>query len=77
MTAQDAFQGEPEAFQGTVAGYSFYRILTARGREPARCRKHRRDAQLIETDGEYEETADHSAEEIWPSILVTALTDAL
>ena len=48
MAAEYAFHTEVETFQGAVFAESLQCILRARGRESARGRFERRDAQLIE-----------------------------
>lgn len=59
MATADAPDGEPGASQRPVFQDGFYGILAACGGVAAGGRKHRGDAQLIKTDREDEDAAQH------------------
>ena len=64
MAAQDASDGEVEAFDGTMLLQGFDGILRTGRREAARRRCHRRDESLIETNGEDEQTGEQGSGKI-------------
>lgn len=60
MTAQDATNGEPQPFKGTVLLDGLYGILRTCGRKAARGGSERGDKLLVKTDGEDEQAGKHS-----------------
>ena len=60
MTAQDAANGKPQPFNGTVLLQGLNRVLRTRGRIATRGGSERRDILLIEADGEDEQAGKHS-----------------
>lgn len=59
MTAQDAANGKPQSFNGTVLLQGLNRVLRTRGRIATRGGSERRDILLIEADGEDEQAGKH------------------
>jgi hypothetical protein len=55
MTAEETADGQPKAFEGTVLQDGLTGIFAARGCESARGTQQRRDADLVEADGQYQE----------------------
>ena len=60
MTAQDAANGKPQSFQGTVLLNGLHCILRTRGRKAARGGSERGDKLLVKADGENEQAGKHS-----------------
>ena len=60
MTAQDAANGKPQSFQGTVLLNGLHSILRTRGRKAARGGSERGDKLLVKADGEDEQAGEHS-----------------
>ena len=61
MTAQDAANGEPQTFQGTVLLNGLYGILRTRGRIAARRGSERGDKPLVKADGEDKQAGEHTS----------------
>ena len=60
MTAQDATNGKPQPFNGTVLLQGLHSILRTRGRKAARGGSERGDKLLVKADGEDEQAGEHS-----------------
>ena len=57
MTAQDAAYGKPKTLERSVLDDGLTGVFTARRRETARRTEKWRDGQLIEADGQYQQTS--------------------
>ena len=62
VTAQDAANGEPQSFEGTVLLECLHGILRTRGGVTAGGRGERGDKLLVKADGEDEQAGEHTTD---------------